>query len=615
MQWLAGVPFIVLLAAAPAPKGLDDYVAHHDANYSDEHRMLASVWFGPGYHTKIPDGTRVHTTRGSLEYALALLARGGQRDVARAEAIIGKVISLQDQRPQSRSRGIWPWLLEEPIDQMAAPDYNWADFCGALLAQMLHSYNDRLSPSAREQMRESLRLAAEAIKRRNVGPDYTNIALMGGGVCAAAGELLHDAALLEYGRSRLQRLVEHTKLHGSFNEFNSPTYTMVALREAERTLYLVRDEQARAAAEWLRRRAWQTVAESFHPATSQWCGPHSRAYSDYIDRWTAQYLSDATGVSIAPHPKAAGRRAVAEPNYFGLPCPDEFRPYFQRLTASPHDIPKAPPFNDTGRNTEQPNRDAANADAAGAQPAKRMVLNKVERRWTFIKRGDEASSIIGTAWLGDDACFGTVNSSTFWTQARPILAYWRTADDPAVVFRVRFFHNGRDFASMGCATAQQRNRALVVISPRLNHGSWHLNLDRPRDGIFRATDFRLVCQLRGSGVAASRNGDNRFELSSGEQRMVIHPAPTRAGDQPVVWRSQEGDETAQWSAVFYEGDEKAFDWRSPPPLVLAFGVELLREDEQPAASSPRWNELLSQVSWTPATGSELTVAAPAAVKR
>jgi len=607
MQWLASAAFALLFAAGPNAAELDNYLAHLEPNYSNEHQMLGAAWNGPGYHSKIPNGTWVHTTRGSLDYALALLARGRTEDVQRAENIIARVISLQDQRPQSRSRGIWPWLLEEPIDKMAAPDYNWADFCGAALAQMLHSYSDRLSGDLRATMRESLRLAAEAIKRRNVGPDYTNIALMGGGVCAAAGELLGDKTLLDYGRSRLQRLVEHTKHHGSFNEFNSPTYTMVALREAERTLFLVRDEQTRAAAEWLRRRAWQTIAESFHPGTLQWCGPHSRAYSDYIDPHTAQYLSGATGIAIRPNPRAAGRRPIAEPNYFGLPCPDEFRPYFQQLTESPHD--SRPPQVPAAGPAQMGNETAAGKPESGSSPG------EIERQWVFVKRSDGSPAVSGTAWLDRQACFGTANTSTFWTQARPVLAYWRTDADPAVVFRLRFFHDGRDFASMGCTTIQQRNRALVVVSPRLNQGSWHLTLDRPRDGIFRAKDFRLVCQLRGSGAAAVRIAENQFELRAGGHRVIVHSASPRNGDRPVVWRTERENETVEWSAVFYEGEERSFDWRSPPPFVLALGVELLRETEQPCASPPKWDDTMTAVAWEHGGETVLKIELPRAAER
>ena len=75
--------------------------------------------------------------------------------------------------------------------------------------------------------------AAQSIFRRNVQPDYTNIAVMGAVVCAAAGEILDAAWLLDYGRRRLAACVAHTEYHGGFNEFNSPTYTVVAVQECQ----------------------------------------------------------------------------------------------------------------------------------------------------------------------------------------------------------------------------------------------------------------------------------------------------------------------------------------------------------------------------------------------
>ncbi|MCX5685408.1 MAG: hypothetical protein NT049_17260, partial [Planctomycetota bacterium] len=196
------------------------------------------------------------------------------------------------------------YLLEEPLAKMSPPDWNWADFCGAVLAEMLIQHPAKLPDDLAALMRTSLGHAARAIIKRDVGPGYTNIAIMGGGVTAAAGEILGDAAMLEYGRARLQKSVEHAAHHGSFNEYNSPTYTMIALRETERTLRLVRDPATRAAAESLRRTAWQIIADSFHPATQQWAGPHSRAYSDTITPKLAADLAAQCPADLAPRFKA-----------------------------------------------------------------------------------------------------------------------------------------------------------------------------------------------------------------------------------------------------------------------------------------------------------------------
>ncbi len=56
-------------------------------------------------------------------------------------------------------------------------------------------------------------LIAASIKQCDVKPSYTNIAVLGGGVCSAAGELSGDAELLNYGRERLERVVAHAAFH------------------------------------------------------------------------------------------------------------------------------------------------------------------------------------------------------------------------------------------------------------------------------------------------------------------------------------------------------------------------------------------------------------------
>ena len=113
------------------------------------------------------------------------------------------VVELQDADSASETFGVWPWLLEEPIAEMTPPDLNWADFCGASLAHILIQHADMLSPETRQHTEDALRSAAAAIRKRDVGPGYTNIAVLGGGVCAAAGELFSDDEMLQYGRERL----------------------------------------------------------------------------------------------------------------------------------------------------------------------------------------------------------------------------------------------------------------------------------------------------------------------------------------------------------------------------------------------------------------------------
>ena len=565
---------VLVVPATVAPASGDgvkpkSYFEQCNENYNPRLKMLGTTFKSPGYHSQVPDGTWVHTTRGSLQYAVALLRRGEPGDAERAADIVAKIISLQDTDPASRTYGIWSWLLEEPLDKMAPPDWNWADFCGAIIAQMLVDHADVLPEELIASMRSSLGHAARAIRKRNVGPNYTNIAIMGGGVCAATGELLDDAGMLDYGRQRLRRCVEHTKHHGGFNEYNSPTYTCIALYEAERTLHLVRDPATRKAAEFLRRAAWEVIAGSFHPATGQWAGPHGRAYHDRLSADATRYLSEQTGVAITPHPSMGSDSGPGSDIIPHLPCPKDIVARFRALPSDP-----------------------------------------VELRRQFIRGSMPDQSVIGTTWHTADACLGTVNRSTFWTQRHPIIGYWRTDADPAVVFRVRFLHDDRDFASMAARITQQGGRALIVFGAMRRWGDWHPTLDRPTDGVFRAKDLRVRFELQGKGVLAESLGVGLFALVAGGRRVVIHTATSRFDDCPVQWELGQSNGRVFVDGICHHGDEKAFAFREPLEIVLAAGIELLTCDEPTTSASPTVSATQPDVAEAAWPTTELKVSTP-----
>ena len=558
----------------PSDIGLETLLEHYDGLYDPGGKMLRVDFDNPGYHSRVASGTLVHPTRESLVYALALLRRGEVGDAAQAAGIVRTVLALQDTDADSPTCGVWPWLAEEPLAEMQSPDLNWADFCGAQLAQMLADHGDALPGDLQRAMRGSLRLAAEAIRRRDVGPGYTNIAVLGGAVCAAAGELLEDAELLVYGRRRLKRVVEHTARHGGFNEYNSPPYTCVVLVECERALHVVRDPAAREAAESLRRTAWRTIAESFHAPTQQWAGPHSRTSRDRLRASTAALLSRRTGLTIRPHPamlaadKPRGHAVVP-----ALPCPAE-----------------------SSQQMLQPPREPR------------------QLRRTFIRGRTEETSTIGTTWLAGDACLGSVSRSSFWTQRKPLIGYWRSEQDPAVVFRMRFSHDGEDFASMAVRTAQQGPRVLAVVHSLAGRGDWHRTLDRPDDGRFDATDLRLRFELRGAGVRAEELGDGRFALVAGDRRVVVHTVASRFAGEEVRWQLgsvMDGDEDyVHIDGVCYEGEARTFDFSMPVEMTLAAGIELLGGDETVSTARPTIDSMggATAAAWAPG-GESLSVTA------
>lgn len=512
-------------------------------NFNTELSLPTTICASPGYHTKIADGTPIHSTRLALDYALLLLKDGSPASIDRAIAVISAVLKHQDTDPCSKTFGIWPWFADEPLDKMSPPDWNWADFCGAIIAEILISHADKLPAILVENMKGSLLDAALSIFRRNVGPDYTNIAIMGAGVCVIAGQILQDKLLARYGKRRLERFIEYTKAQGGFNEYNSPTYTVVVIEEAERILRLATNPEARQLAETIFNLAWTVVAEHYHPATGQWAGPHSRAYSNMLSQATAAKLALATGFAIGTvTPKEAEKIIIEKP----LPCPEELKEAFDP------DNPKA---------------------------------ETVVRR--FRLGATAATSVIGTTWFNNDVCLGSINHDNAWTQRHPVIGYWpsKQKGTPAIL-RVRFIHDGRDFASAFFRTVQKENAVLTGVTFLTNKGDFHDHLDHPQGAIFTATDFRLRVELTAPDAHVIENHQQICGLRSGSWYANIHCLDGFFNGKPIRWESGQADGTAYIDAICHHGARAKFNFEQLKDSWLFVAFELLHAGEAANSLEP-----------------------------
>ena len=533
------------------------YMERCDRVYDSKWGMLALKCYEVGYHSRLRGGVTVHPTRESLQYALALLCSGEERCRERAKSILQRVLALQDQDALSRTYGVWPWYADESLDEMSPPDWNWADFLGARLAQIIHDHDDVLSADLIEKLRSALGHAAWSIFRRNVGLGYTNIAIMGGGVTAVAGEMLNNPQLLTYGRERLKRTVELARYHGSFTEYNSPTYTMTAIEECERILHLSKDPGVRQAAGELREIGWEVIAEHFHPGTGQWAGPQSRAYSNQISAGLAHYLSEQTGAQIAPHQSAQELANDQVPSLIpSLPCPESWRGRFVRLPENAFTIQRRfirKKVSQQGKNIH-------------GLPALSGSKNQIVR----YAYGDR----IGTTWFSQTSVLGSINHEDTWDQRRSLFGYWKTEYDTAVCLRLRFLHDGKDFASGFVRNLQDRQRVLSAVTLLTDRGDWHPSLDRPLTGHFLAQDFRLRYELTGEGVSVCQVDRNQFALAAGGHRAVVVGVPGVFGAHEIRWEAAQEEGCAFVDAICYAGPQKEFNFKSMDPVILASGLEL-----------------------------------------
>ena len=519
-----------------------------DARYDARQQMLQALFSSPGYHTTLTGGT-VHSTRESFEYAVALLDSGEPERVKRAEAVLRRLIALQDQDPNSRTYGIWSWFVEEPLDKMSPPDWNWADFCGTQLLQVAIDHMNRLPGDLQQKVEDSILHAARSIQRRDVQPSYTNIALMGTYVTLVAGERFNDLALRDYGRMRLRRFWEYTFQKGSFSEYNSPTYTCVAIEEISRMMQHVRDDDSQKLLEKLNEFAWTHLARRFHAPTRQWAGPHSRSYSTLLSPSTLGFIQRAIDDRVELVAEADAWQSI-DARRISLKCPKSCDLYFTDL------------------------------------PAARMEIE------AFSRNARDEHDIVGRTYLHPDFTLASVNIGDFWNQRRPLVAYWNT---PAGVtaMRLRVLHDDYDYSSASLFTVQESADILAAVTFATDRGDTHISLDKIKDATIEARDLRLRLQFEGAlGDLALPDLANveltkpmNFTAGPLAGTYCLHVAAL--DDLPLRIEIGRDEETAWIDLVLYSGAQRRLNFTQieKAAIILTLSLSCVSSDiPQPLTS-------------------------------
>lgn len=524
-----------------------------DPQYNPAEHMVRGRFSSPGYHTTLKAGY-VHRTRDSLQYAVALLDSGQPDQLKRAQDILRRLISLQDQNPDSRTYGIWSWFLEEPLDKMSPPDWNWADFCGAQLLQVAIDHMHRLPDDLKDEVKQSIIHASHSIKRRNVGPGYTNIALMGTYVTHVAGELFDVPELTEYGKARLKRFYDHTLTHGSFSEYNSPTYTVVAIKEISRMLRHVKDPGSQKLIQKLNRLAWLHLARHFHAPTRQWSGPHSRCYRTLLGKSTLAFIQRATDgkVHFVPESETA---VSLDAHRLRAKCPQDLFHYFTDL------------------------------------PSPRSEIE------AFAKNKPDRHDIIGTTYLHPDYTLGSVNIGDLWNQRRPLLAYWNT-NDGVVACRLRCLHDNYDYSSASIFTVQDKSDILGAVVFATDRGDTHISLDRIKNATIKAKELRIRLQFEGAVTdlkfPSKVEVNQPIQITSGNIIFDFKIAHAVFGGSPIKTGIGADDHIAWLDIILYSGHEKQIDFRALEETAIIFTLSI-NPVSQKRPTRPRFDVSINQI--------------------
>lgn len=509
--------------------------------YNAEFRMLRSSFSSPGYHTTIKQAEFIHSTSKSLIYALGLLDTGLARYERRAFDIIEQVISMQDTDRSRSTFGIWPWYYEESLDQMSPPDWNWADFCGKQLVMAVKRHGDRLPEGLRAAMREAICNACDAIIIRDVGPHYTNIAIMGAFVTLIAGELYGREDYLLYGLERLEKLAAYTKPREAFQEYNSPTYTYIAILELSKIASVTVTSRAGEICEELLDMSWESVGVHYHHATAQWSGPHSRTYRTLLRDETKAFLQLATGGALFYSP---WEDLYYDEEWYlgGVACPAKHVPLFLA-----------------------------------------SEVRSIKQCYEIDGKGGGKSA---TTFMTPEFTLGSFDCEIMWNQRRTLLAYIANGEEATYV-NLRCLHDGYDYCSAVLHSDQEQGHALFGVGFLTSGGDSHPNLDR-MDGRIQASDLRLRLEIGGCLYrvsAAVLPGNEGADILIHETPLKLRTWHAAFGQDdvlrhgaPLQWEASEADGNLFIDLVLYNGDRREIDFRSLKEAALAFSLLVGRED-------------------------------------
>ncbi|WP_146767074.1 hypothetical protein [Paenibacillus sp. YN15] len=525
----------------------------------DEHAgLLVEERKQQGYHSRLDRGMG-HPVYKSLEYAAALLLGADEGYRSRAFAIIDRVISLQDTDEHSPTYGIWPYYLEEPLDRMKAPDWNWADFNGKVLVYLLLEQRRVLSPDRIADVEQALKHAAASIIRRNIGPDYTNISLMGAYVTIKAGEILGDGKLFHYGKTRLQKALAFVEENGGFAEYNSPSYSILALEELGRMLKHIEDKECLTAASRLNDLEWACIARHFHPSTKQLSAPHSRCYSNISGNSFLSFLHVGTGMQLDLMEEEELEYGLLWDTMV-IQCPEKHYELFRTLH-EPRLV----------RETFYKGVD---------------IISREEIR-VLIEQGTPPLQAV--TYMTPRFSLGSFAEYDLWNQRRPLMAYWGSPEQ-CTYFRLRCLHDGQDYASAIIRTFQERNHVIAGVTFAKDHGDFHFILDPlPEEGKLTARQLSLRFEaggyMEGLQIPSQAEAGAALCIHSGDITVELHPLLCRFGEYPVQVRTG-GDAGAQWiEFVLYEGEERVLDFNLMEQAAFVFGLSVFdgrycRSDEE-----------------------------------
>ncbi|GAB1206830.1 hypothetical protein APSETT445_005532 [Aspergillus pseudonomiae] len=286
-----------------------------------------------------------HDTRASVWYAVGLLARNQNDDVAQAMAIIQNVIEAQFKDPTDQWYGDYPVYPEEPTVGTAAYqsslydtwDPNWRGFIGTAFIIALEEFPHLVSPDVTQLMLESLYNSTIGDSYRvggvdgdNLYPSYTNPALMRAIVSGWTGKRYADANMTLAGEHYANEIIDLFDRANTLSEFNSATYTGVSLIALTMwTKYAAESSVMKAKGKEMLQATWRSIGDLYHAELKNLAGPWDRSYGFDMQKYfgiMSAHIWTLVGKETSPvidklYATEKAIDAVVGPGYLNLTYP------------------------------------------------------------------------------------------------------------------------------------------------------------------------------------------------------------------------------------------------------------------------------------------------------
>ena len=513
---------------------LSESLKSQHQKYDPQIKMVTTTLSGWNYHTDAQSGI-FHNVRSSLSYAVLLLDLGDKKYTQQAFDVIEKTISLQDQDPESKSCGVWPYFMEEPLSTKKSPiDFNWADFNAVSLLDVWMGHQDQIPEKLKDKIKQSLILASKSIQKRNVSPGYTNIAIMGTNVTYVVSHLFGLQEMEEYANKRLKMFYDYTLNKGGFSEYNSPTYTFTALDELDRMKRHIVEPGAVQIIDKLYYIGWDMIARHYHQPSGQWAGPHSRSYSTLVKpSFYAIIKEGSKGQIDIGTPE---KRSDVKIKHI---IPENLLHYFQ-----------SPVYPRTETDVFE-------------------NLNP---------------QIIGTTYLNEKYAFSTASRSSLWNQRRPLLVYWGSVQTPKYL-QVRFLHDDYDFSSASFYSQQKKNKVLAAVNFITNGGDKHISIDPLKEGQFKAKDLRLRFEFgnvtNSDELLLPATNNEPFTIVLDQLKFNLQLYFAAFENLKGHWEKGSDGKVSWIDFVLYSGAEKDFDLSKINRAAMGFSISIESAGKNP----------------------------------